>query len=131
MSVIRETLDRYPSMARGGWCYAGNTSITGYNPLDLTDKFAVEERMQTHINGMQHMKADACLIGFGSYEAYDNEDRYLSHSLPVFIRVNDKKFLGDLHYEGRNEEIEKAAEAVEFEITRFDLMDPVEEGEEL
>ena len=107
MSVIHDTINRYPKMANGGWCLAGNISVSGYNPVDLNDEFSVKFCMQKCIDGMQHMKADACLIGFGDYKAYDINERELKNHLPMFIRVNDKKFLAELHYYRRDQEIEK------------------------
>lgn len=131
MSVIRETLDRYSKMALGGWCCSGNCTVRkdGYEPLDLEDTVAVKNYMLKHIDNWDHMKADACLIGFGNYKAYSDSGCELPTMLPTFVRVNDEKFLRELCFDRRDQEIEKGV--VDLELTRFDLMDPVEEGEEL
>ena len=125
MNIIEKTLEYYPTMAYAGWCYSGNCSIAGKSEycLDLNDPVAVKKYIIEKIEFYDHMGADACLIGFGSYKAYWENGHHDPKMVPTFIRVTNPRFLEELHFCSRNSEIDKHGYSFSLEVTRFDLID--------
>lgn len=119
VDIVETTNKYYSRMARAGWCFSGNTNKADIKTENDKKDYAIKK-----LDGYDHFEANGIIIGFG-YKAYWSNGYMDPKMLPTFVRVNKKDILKELYYDGRCSEIDAAA--IGIEITRFDLMELVEE----
>ncbi len=120
VNIVEDTNDRYPRMARAGWCFSGNVTKADIKTENDKKNYATKK-----IDRYAHFEVNSVIIGFG-YKAYWTSGHMDPKMLPTFVRVNKEDILKELYYDGRCSEIDAAA--IDIKITRFDLMELVEES---